>query len=246
MLAFMVVFLMPVAVAAGALVLRGGPAYWWNWDRSVTSQWSAAAAHPQARIVVMAGRTRGWKGVVAVHSWIVIKGENEPGWRRYDVTRWGSPVRLNWWPPDLYFGERGTVVLDISGPRAQALIPRIDEAIKSYPHADDGDYRIWPGPNSNTFVASVLRTVPELGVALPSNAIGRDFRPLPYAGLTDSGTGVEANLWGVLGVKLGWVEGLEVNVLGLVAGLDLREPGVKLPGFGRIGPHLTATAAPQR
>ena len=70
---------------------------------------------------------------------------------------------------------------------------------------------------------------------LPPNAVGRDFRPLPYAGLTDSGTGVEASLWGVLGVKLGWVEGIELNFLGLVAGLDLRHPAVKLPGFGRIG-----------
>ena len=31
------------------------------------------------------------------------------------------------------------------------------------------------------------------------------------------------------------VEGVEVNVLGLVAGLDIRRPAVKLPGFGRIG-----------
>ena len=46
-------------------------------------------------------------------------------------------------------------------------------------------------------------------------------------------------------VKLGWVEGIEVNLLGLVAGLDLRHPGVKLPGFGRIGvesPVATALA----
>ena len=50
----------------------------------------------------------------------------------------------------------------------------------------------------------------------------------------------------MLGVKLGWVEGIEINVLGLVAGLDLREPGVKLPGFGRIGfDWLTADAAPR-
>ena len=70
--------------------------------------------------------------------------------------------------------------------------------------------------------------------------------PWPYLGLTDSGTGVEASLWGLLGVKLGWVEGIEINVLGLVAGLDLRDPGVKLPGFGRIGwPQQTATAAPR-
>ena len=245
LLGFATVFLFPVLLGAGTVAYRGGPTHWWEWDRSAVSQMPAAVAHPQARIMVMAGRTRGWKGVVAVHSWIVIKAENEPVWRRYDVTRWGHPVRLNWWPPDLYFGERGTVIVDIKGARAQALIPRIDQAIKNYEFDDVGDYRIWPGPNSNTFVASILRAVPELGVALPPNAIGRDFRPAPYLGLTDSGTGVEANLWGVLGVKLGWVEGVELNVLGLVAGLDLREPGVKVPGFGRVGPQLTATAEPR-
>jgi hypothetical protein len=244
-ISLLAVFILPVAVGAGTLALRGGPAHWWNWDRAVASQWPSAAEHPQARIVVMAARTRGWKGVVAVHSWIVVKGENELGWRRYDVTRWGSPVRLNWWPPDLYFGGRGRVIRDLSGPQAQALVPRIDAAIRNYRYADDGDYRIWPGPNSNTFVATVLRAVPELGVALPSTAVGRDFRPFPYAGLTDSGTGVEANLFGLLGLKLGWVEGVEVNLLGLVAGLDLQNPGLKLPGFGRVGPHFTAMAATQ-
>jgi hypothetical protein len=242
--AVLAVFLLPIAIASAALAVRGGPTHWSRWDRSVVSTMPSAAEHPQARVLVMAARTRGWKGVVSVHSWIVVKGENEPQWRRYDVAGWGDPVRLNWWPPDLWFGERGTVIADIAGQRAQALIPRIDAAIRDYRYSHAGDYRIWPGPNSNTFVASVLRAVPEIGVALPANAVGRDYRPWPYAGPTDSGTGVEANLWGVLAVKLGWVEGVEVNVLGLVAGLDLREPAIKLPGFGRIGPsHLTATAA---
>jgi hypothetical protein len=246
LLSFVAIFLFPVLVGAGALAYRGGPTHWSDWDRSARSRFPTAAEHPQARVLVLTGRTRGWKGVVAVHSWIVVKGENEPRWRRYDVTRWGDPVRLNWWPPDMYFGDRGTVVLDLSGERAQALIPRIDEAISNYEFAGYGDYRMWPGPNSNTFVATVVRAVPELGVTLPSNAIGRDYRAWPYLGLTDSGTGVEANLWGVLGVKLGWVEGVEVNVLGLVAGLDLQNPGIKLPAYGRIGTnHTTAIASPQ-
>jgi hypothetical protein len=48
-------------------------------------------------------------------------------------------------------------------------------------------------------------------------------------------------------VKLGWIEGVEINVLGLVAGLDLRHPGMKLPGFGRIGvDDGSAIAAPAR
>ena len=133
-------------------------------------------------------------------------------------------MRLNWWPPDLWFGEHGEVLADIKGAQAEALIPKIEAAIKDYQFANSGDYRIWPGPNSNTFVATVLRAVPELGVTLPPNAVGRDFRPCPMSGLTDSGTGIEASLWGLLGVKLGWVEGVEVNFLGLVAGLDLRHP----------------------
>ena len=81
-------------------------------------------------------------------------------------------------------------------------------------------------------------------MALLPNAVGKDFRPGPFIGLTDSRTGFEASLWGLIGVKLGWVEGAEINLLGLVAGLDLRNPALKLPGFGRIGvPMPTAVAA---
>jgi hypothetical protein len=40
---------------------------------------------------------------------------------------------------------------------------------------------------------------------------------------------------GLLGFSVGWVEGIEVNVLGLVTGIDIRRPALKLPGFGRIG-----------
>ena len=69
--------------------------------------------------MVMTGRTRGWKGAVAVHSWVVIKRENDRTWSRYDVAGWGTPVRLNWWPPDLWFGQHGEVLADIKGGQAQ-------------------------------------------------------------------------------------------------------------------------------
>ena len=105
--AFLAIFLLPIVTAAGALAYRGGPTHWSQWDRTVTSQLPVASEHPDARIMVMTGRTRGWKGVVAVHSWVAFKRENGSAWRRYDVAGWGSPVRLNWWPPDLWFGQRG-------------------------------------------------------------------------------------------------------------------------------------------
>jgi hypothetical protein len=137
------------------------------------------------------------------------------------------------------------VIVDVRGARAAALIPRVQAAIAAYGYRDFGDYRVWPGPNSNTFTAAVLRAIPELETTLPPNAVGKDFRPYPYLGPTDSGTGIEASLCGLVGVKVGWVEGVELNVLGLVAGLDLRHPALKLPGFGRIGiDDGTAIAAP--
>jgi hypothetical protein len=245
-LTILALFLLPVAARAALYAYEGGPRSWREADWSSTGSLPAAAEHPQARVLVMNGRTGGWKGVVALHSWIVFKRENARDWTRYDVVGWGNPVRLNGWAPDgRWYGNPPTVLADVSGTEAAALIPKIEQAVKSYQYANAGDYRIWPGPNSNTFVASVLRAVPELGVTMPPNAVGRDFRPTPYAGLSDSGTGIEASLWGLVGVKLGWVEGMEVNVLGLVAGLDVRHPAVKLPGFGRIGfdaPVATAAA----
>ena len=238
-------FLLPIAARAALYAYQRNPSDYRTADWSSTGSLPAASTVPEARVLILSGRTGGWKGVFAVHSWIVLKPEHARQWQRYDVVGWGEPLRENLRAPDgRWFGDRPRIVADIRGAQAQALIPKIQAAIKDYKYAKFGDYRIWPGPNSNTFVATILRAVPEMEVAMPPNAVGRDFRPWPYAGLTDSGTGVEASLWGLLGVKLGWVEGVELNVLGLVGGLDVRNPGVKVPGFGRIGfDGARATAA---
>jgi hypothetical protein len=246
-LTILALFLLPVAARAALFAYAHGPMSWRDADWSSTGSLPPATDYKPARVLVMSGQTGGWKGAVAVHSWVVLKRENARTWTRYDVVGWGSPVRTNGWAPDgRWYGNMPTVLADISGPEAAALIPRIEQAVKGYAFANYGDYRIWPGPNSNTFVATVLRAAPELGVTMPPNAIGRDYRPYPYVGWTDSGTGVEASLWGVLGIKLGWVEGIELNVIGLVAGLDIRHPALKLPGFGRIGFGSVATAAPAK
>ena len=244
-LTILALFLLPIVARALLLAYEGGPSSWREADWSSTRSLPAASAFPEARVLVMSGRTGGWKGVFSVHSWVVLKPENGQAWRRYDVVGWGNPVRVNGWAPDgMWYGNKPQVVLDMRGAAAAAAIPKIEAAVKAYQYANAGDYRIWPGPNSNTFVAAVLRAIPEVETALPANAVGRDFRNGFYAGYTDSGTGVEVNLYGLAALKAGWVEGVEVNLLGLVAGLDLRHPAVKLPGFGRIGFELpVATAA---
>ena len=243
---FLALFLFPLAVHAALYAAKDRPRSFYEASWSSTGMLPPATADRDARLLVFTGRTGRWKGIFAVHSWIVLKDENATSWSRYDVVGWGQPVRTNGWAPDgRWFGDTPRVLVDVRGSEAAALIPKVKAAITAYAYNNPGDYWVWPGPNSNTFTATVLRAIPELKTTLPSNAVGKDFRRYPYAGPTDSGTGVEASLWGLLGVKLGWVEGIEFNFLGLVAGLDLRHPALKLPGFGRVGiDDGTALAAP--
>jgi hypothetical protein len=75
---------------------------------------------------------------------------------------------------------------------------------------------------------------------LPPTAIGKDY---PYHGewygLTPSRTGIFLNFAGYLGLKIGWVEGIELNLLGGVIGIDFRRPAIKLPALGRLGVQLS-------
>jgi hypothetical protein len=91
----------------------------------------------------------------------------------------------------------------------------------------------------------VLRAAPELKIAMPPEAIGKDFRADgTLLGATASATGMELSLYGMLGIKIGRVEGVEINFLSLVAGVDTQHPAVKIPAFGRVGiDPLTAPTA---
>ncbi len=244
MLLVLLIFLVPLLARAAFYTLGDGPRSWRDADWSSTRILPRAQDYKPARVIVFTGTTGAWKGIFSVHSWIVFKRENATSWTRYDVVGWGNPVRANGWPADgRWYGNLPVAIADVSGTEAEKLIPRVEAVVKDYAYARAGDYRIWPGPNSNSFTAAVLRSVPELGVALPPNAVGRDYRDGFYIGLTDSRTGLELNLWGYAGLKLGWVEGIEINLLGLVAGLDVRHPAFKLPGYGRVGlPSPVATA----
>lgn len=191
-------------------------------------------------IQVYAARTRGTKKAVAVHSWVATKRQGAEfyevsqviGWR---LRRGGTAVFMEPGIPDKdWYGNTPELLLDLRGAEAAALIDKIDAAVEAYPWA--GEYTAWPGPNSNTFVSWVGLQVPELGLDLPSTAIGKDWRPIEgAAGWSASGTGVQASLFGLLGATVGYEEGLEVNVLGLSFELDLFDLAIELPGVGRIG-----------
>ncbi|MDP9198347.1 MAG: DUF3750 domain-containing protein, partial [Pseudomonadota bacterium] len=133
-----------------------------------------------------------------------------------------------------WYGNKPELLGDIRGPGVDEIIHRIESAVAAYPYPDR--YHIWPGPNSNTFVAFVLRKVPELRVDLPPTAIGKDYLGWKSVGKTPSGTGGQASLFGVLGVAAGLEEGVEVNLLGLNFGVDPKSLSIKLPIVGRLGP----------
>jgi Protein of unknown function (DUF3750) len=191
----------------------------------------------QAIVQVYAAPTYGWRGRLAVHPWIIYKHAGQQQYTRYDVVGWRAPqvVQRDYALPDgLWYGAQPQVLVEHRGPQVESMIDRIEQAIASYPYADR--YRSYPGPNSNTFIAHVGREVPELRLDLPANAIGKDYRPLnEIVGRSPTGSGVQASLLGLLGLSLGWEEGIEFNLLGLNFGLDLNRPALRLPFWGRLG-----------
>jgi hypothetical protein len=227
----------PIAASAMRYLLGDRSIQWQTADRSSAGLLPSPAEHPEAMVRIFAARTVRWRGIFAVHSWVVVKERNEPGYTRYDYTAWGEPIRINGFVADgRWFGDEPETIAAADGEAASRMVPKIRAAVESYQWRSYGDYRAWPGPNSNTFVAAMLAAVPELQAALPPTAIGKDF---PYNGdafgLTPSGTGIRFTLRGYAGLTIGWVEGLEINLFGAVIGIDLRRPAIKLPALGRLG-----------
>ena len=194
----------------------------------------------EAVIQVYSARAVSWRGWFGVHTWIAVKPRDASEFTVHEVMGWrlkrtGTALVARNRPADGYwYGARPELLGDIRGPGVEAIIDRIDDAVKEYPYPNT--YHVWPGPNSNTFVAFVLRRVPELRVDMPPTAIGKDFLGWQSMNTTPSGTGGQVNLAGLLGVSVGLEEGLEVNLLGLNFGVDPKSLSIKLPIVGRLGP----------
>lgn len=236
-LLFCVLFLLPLATHALWYRYQGWPDSWSHADWSSARLLPEASADPQAVVYVMGARVGSWRGIFAHHTWVVVKDEGAARYTRYDVVGWGTPIRTNVREVDgRWYGNTPVILMALRGDAAKAAIPKVRQAVQDYPFAGVGTYKAWPGPNSNTFVAYIAEQVPELAPGLLPTALGKDFRkPGLYAGRAPSGEGVQLSWAGIAGVTVGWVEGVEINLLGAVAGVDVRRPALKLPGWGRIG-----------
>jgi len=193
----------------------------------------------QAVIQVYAARAVSWRGYFGVHSWISIKAPEAEYFTTYEVTGWrvrygGQAVSASRRAPDSrWFGSEPSLIAEFRGRDAEAAIARLQTAISDYRHNDE--YTVWPGPNSNTFIAHLGRVVPELRLDLPPTAVGKDFLSSGLWAKAPSGTGYQLSLSGLLGVLIAWEEGLEINLLGLTYGIDVKDLSIKLPMVGRVG-----------
>jgi hypothetical protein len=136
-------------------------------------------------------------------------------------------------PDQYWYGYEPELLADIRGQRAESAIARIESLIDEYPYQNQ--YRIWPGPNSNTYTAYLIRGVEELVVDLPPTAIGKDYIDRVGTEEAPSKTGYQFLAHGMFGITLALQEGLEINLLGATYGVDLNPLALKLPCIGRFG-----------
>jgi hypothetical protein len=230
-----------IPLAALYLSASGCSTNWRTASRESSGLAPDPANTPEAVVQVYSARAVSWRGWFGVHTWVAVKRAAAAEFTVHEVMGWqlrrtGTAVVARQRTPDGYwYGEKPELLADLRGPGVDAIIDRVETAAKDYPYANR--YNVWPGPNSNTFVAFILRRVPELRVDLPPTAIGKDYLGWQSVGRTPSGTGAQVSLFGVVGVAAGLEEGLEVNVLGLNLGIDPKSLSLKLPMIGRVGPH---------
>ena len=214
---------------------------WYTADRASAGIMPPAASTPEAVVQVYGARAFDWRGAFAVHTWIAVKPVGAASYVTYEVIGWrywhnGNGLTRRVGPPDRHwFGARPEIYAELRGEAATAAIPQIEAAVAGYPFAEA--YKTWPGPNSNTFTATIARQVPALGLDLPPTAIGKDYLgTTSFVAPAPSGSGYQVSLFGLLGATLAKEEGLEVNILGLVFGVDPLDLAIKLPGLGRLAP----------
>lgn len=191
-------------------------------------------------VLIYYARAFSWRGYFGIHPWISFKEKNEKEFKVAQVTSWnirreGSAISYKTDIPDrLWYDSFPNLLFEARGDKATKIIKQVKKLIKEYPFKDH--YRVYPGPNSNTFVSYIIRNIDEIDCELPTTAIGKDyFGPKTFISNTPSNTGFTLSAFGMLGLTLGLYEGVEINLLGLNFGIDFYYPALKLPFIGRIG-----------
>jgi hypothetical protein len=179
---------------------------------------------------------------LAHHAWFDVKQGSEGAWVRIEVMARAAFERRDVIEVRSIGAAqaRGSERWDhavhlhrvVRGPEARRIGEELVRLARGYP--DARVYNGWPGPNSNTFVERLGRSVDGLRFQLHHDAVGRSCDGLLRVGLTASGSGVALET-PLLGLRVGLEEGLELHLLQLTFGLDLWPPALELPFLPRLG-----------
>ena len=95
---------------------------------------------PEAVVQVYAARAYNWRGAFGSHSWISVKPQGSRHYTVYQLVGWRlrySPSAISirkGGPADfLWFNAKPRLLVEHRCRTAQAMIPLIEEAVKSYP-----------------------------------------------------------------------------------------------------------------
>ena len=131
-------YLVPVLVSLCLPDPRGGVP-WYQARRDATGLSPDPAVTEEAVIQVFAAPAVSWRGILAVHTWIVVKPTGASRYTRYEVVGIGvangaPAVRVDRMGPDNYwFGARPQVLLDRRGAGIDQLIEEVRAAVVNYP-----------------------------------------------------------------------------------------------------------------
>jgi hypothetical protein len=175
----------------------------------------------------------------ALHHWFTRSAPTEAGWERWEVwqsqnrggTSWGHVHRDLMAPHSGVGGGPGWVAAEWRGDEARRIAAVLERCSTDYPYPRR--YLAWPGPNSNTFIAWVLR---EAGIAddMDPRGIGKDF--LGAWGVGGSARPAELRIESpVLGLRVRRGVGVELHLFGLTIGVGVNPFTLQTP-FGSCRP----------
>jgi len=222
---------------------KAGNNSWQTASRKSANLVALAKDDFDAKVQIYTAKAFSWRGKFSQHTWIATKEKGAESYLVHYVVLWGTyfgadgvVVTQADLPDRYWYDGKPEIIYSVSGAQAEEMIPQIYQAIAKYPYPKT--YRAYPGPNSNSFVSWVIRSVPNLKVSLPNNAIGKDWlcdeNGVKFFAKSESKTGFQFSFFGLFGILFGLEEGFEINIIGLSYGIDFKNHSLKLPGIGAI------------
>ena len=127
----------------------------------------------------------------ARHTWLDYRENLKAGWKRIEIMNQSSGMIHRELKPDEFeelsrWGEKVVVLGQSDGLTNPNYVSGIEKVATNY---DASIYRAYPGPNSNTFAAHLIREVDGISATLDHNAVGKEWGF--HLGRTTGGGGCE-------------------------------------------------------